>query len=58
MKNEICPTSCPLGEIRRGMVYCRHYKMSTMIDHDEKPEYCRVEKITIEEGETNGPEEA
>jgi len=45
-----CP-SCPLGEIRRGMVYCWHYKLSSMIDHDERPEYCRVEKITIEEGD-------
>jgi hypothetical protein len=53
-QTEIIPTdcpSCPFGEIRRGFVYCRHYKMSTMTDHDKRPEYCRVEKITIEEGE-------
>ena len=47
-----CPY-CPLGEIRRGFVYCRHYKLSYMIDHDERPKYCLVERITIEEGEEN-----
>jgi hypothetical protein len=49
----IQPTDCPFGEIRRGMFYCRHYKMSSMIDHDERPEYCRIEKITIEEEDEN-----
>ena len=42
---------CLLGEIRRQTIYCRHYKLATMIDHDEKPEYCKVEKIINEEGE-------
>ncbi len=31
------------------MVYCRYYKMGTMIDHDERPEYCMIINITIEE---------
>ncbi len=50
----IFPTACPeclFGEIRGGMVYCRHYRESTLLDYDKRPEYCRVEKITIEEGE-------
>jgi hypothetical protein len=42
--------SCPLGEIERFTVFCRHYKLFFAIDHDERPEYCKVERITIEEG--------
>jgi len=33
------------------MVYCRYCEMSSIIDHDERPEYSRTEKIAIEEGE-------
>ncbi len=46
----ICCPSYPFGEIRRNMVHCRHYQLSTLIDYDRRPEYCRVEKIIVEEG--------
>lgn len=43
-----CP-GCPFGETRRGMIHCRRYNMSCMIDYDKKPEYCRIINIRIEE---------
>jgi hypothetical protein len=47
---ENCPT-CPFGEKRRFLYFCRYYNLGTAEDFDQRPEYCRVEKITIEEGE-------
>jgi len=31
------------------MVDWRHYKMSSMIDHDERPCYYKIDKSAIEE---------
>jgi hypothetical protein len=55
-KNHVTPPAPAARWVRsgEGMVYCRHYKMSSMIDQDEKLEYCWVEKITIEEGDEKG----
>jgi hypothetical protein len=43
-----CP-DCPLSERRGFLYFCRHYQRGCKEDHDNKPEYCKVEKITIEE---------
>jgi hypothetical protein len=45
-----CP-DCPLSERRGFLNFCRHYERGCMEDHDHRPEYCKVEKITIGEGE-------
>lgn len=42
---------CSLSEPLGFLCHCRFYNMGYMIDHDHKPPYCKVEKITIEEEE-------
>jgi hypothetical protein len=45
-----CP-GCPLAERRQYFYFCRYYERDCMEDWEHRPEYCKVEKITIEEGE-------
>jgi hypothetical protein len=54
MSHIIRPTNCPDCPIseKRGFIYfCRHHERGYGEDREHRPEYCKVEKITIEEGE-------
>jgi len=51
IRPENCP-DCPLAERREFLYFCRYYKRGCLEDHDNKPPYCKVETITIEEGGT------
>jgi hypothetical protein len=45
-----CP-ECPISEKRGFIFFCQHYEHGYEEDHQNRPEYRKVEKITIEEGD-------
>jgi hypothetical protein len=45
-----CP-DCPMSERRHFLYFCRHYKRECTEGYEHRPEYCKVETISIEEEE-------
>jgi hypothetical protein len=43
-----CP-DCPMSERRHFLYFCRHYKRECTEGYEHRPEYCKVETISIEE---------